>query len=352
MVMGSSGTPSRVLVFAPNWLGDAVMALPAIADVRRRFEDARLVVAARRSVADLFRMVPLVDEVLPLQWRGRLWRSRGFRADMTALRSARADVGLLLPNSFASAWLMMRAGVSERWGYATDMRGWLLSRPVARPADRMHQAEYYQRLVRGLGIENGPLEPVLAVPAAAQEAARQLLASRGWDGTGPLVVAAPGAAYGNAKRWPPAHFARLLDHLVTERRATCVLAGSEADAEATARVRASASEGSRRSIIDLAGRTTLEELAGIMSVADACVSNDSGAMHLAAAAGVPLAAIFGPTNERETAPLVRRGRPLAVLINPVSCRPCMLRECPIDHRCMAGLEPAVVASAVGSFLER
>ncbi len=346
------GNPSCVLVVAPNWLGDAVMALPAIADVRRRFAGARLVVAARRTVADLFRMVPLVDEVLPLHWRGRVWRSRGFLADVAALRDARADVAVLLPNSFASAWLLTCARVSERWGYATDMRGWLLSRPVARPLDRMHQAEYYQRLVRDLGIDNGPLEPVLTVPAAAQEAARHLLHGRGWDGVRPLVVVAPGAAYGSAKRWLPGHFARLLERLIAERGVACVLVGSEADAQATAEVLASAVDGSRMFIIDLAGRTTLEGLAGLMSVAAACVSNDSGAMHLAAAAGVPLAAIFGPTNEHETAPLVRGGRPLAVLINPVPCRPCMLRECPIDHPCMTGLEPAVVASAVGALLER
>jgi heptosyltransferase-2 len=104
-------------------------------------------------------------------------------------------------------------------------------------------------------------------------------------------------------------------------------------------------------VIDLTGATTLAVLAGVMSLAAACVSNDSGAMHLAGAVGTPLAALFGPTRERETSPLARRGRRADVLINPVWCRPCMLRECPIDHRCMTGLKPARVVASVRELME-
>jgi lipopolysaccharide heptosyltransferase II len=342
----------RLLVVSPNWLGDAVMALPAISDLRRRFPRAHVIVAARRSVAGLFTMTPAVDEVIVLEWSGRLSARRARRADIAALRALGADVSVLLPNSFASAWLVHRAGIRERWGYATDMRQPLLSRGVARPAIRVHQAEYYRRLMKGLGFENGPLEPEFVVPSHALEQASDLLHAAGWDLRRLLVVMAPGAAYGGAKRWPAEHFAEVATKLAREQGAQCVLIGSTADGAITRWVRALVGEDVRGSIIDLAGSTTLDTLVGVFGLANACVSNDSGAMHLAAAAGVPLAALFGPTRERETAPLAQPGRRIEVLINHVWCRPCMLRECPLDHRCMKGLSPQRVLTSVTDLMSK
>lgn len=333
-----TGEVERLLVVSPNWLGDAVMALPAIGDLRRRFPRARLIVAARRSIAGLFLMSPLVDEVIVMEWSGRLWSRRTRRADIAALRSLDADAAVLLPNSFASAWLVQRARIAERWGYAADVRRPLLSRAVARPTIRVHQAEYYRRLVKGLGIENGSLDPEIVVQGHSIERAGEILRTAGWNERD-FVVMAPGAAYGGAKRWPAEHFAEVATKLVREQQRQCVLIGSTADGSTTHWVRALVPEDIRGEIIDLSGATTLDTLAGVLALASACLSNDSGAMHLAGAVGVPLAALFGPTRERETAPLARRGRRVEVLINHVWCRPCMLRECPLDHRCMRGLPP-------------
>jgi heptosyltransferase-2 len=213
--------PGNVLIVAPNWLGDTVMALPAISDVRRRFASARLVVAARRTVADLFPLVPSVDEVVTLQWGGRLVRRSAFAADAVRLRELAADVAILLPNSFAAAWLVKKAEIPDRWGYRADLRAPLLSRAVRRPRGSLHQGAYYQHLTRELGIESGPLEPAVTIPEAATAAARTLLMDRGWDGLRSLVVFAPGAAYGTAKRWIPAYVARVATTLVRTRRATC-----------------------------------------------------------------------------------------------------------------------------------
>ncbi len=327
--------PRCVAVLAPNWLGDAVMALPAIADLRRRFPSARIVVAARRSVADLFRLVAFVDEII--------------NQDAEALRASGADVALLLPNSFASAWLVRRAGIAERWGYATDWRGWLLTRAVRRPKGSRHQGAYYQHLVGALGIEIGPLEPALAIPDDAVTSARRLLVDRGWNNERPLVVLAPGAAYGTAKRWIPSYVSRLINDLVQQGR-TCVLVGSRADAPTTRDIRSGVDEANRAQVIDVSGETSLEILAAILSLARACVSNDSGAMHLAGAVGTPLVALFGPTRESETAPLTRAGGRAEVLTHQVWCRPCMLRECPIDHRCMTGIDPSRVLVSVKRLL--
>jgi heptosyltransferase-2 len=342
--------PGRVLIVSPNWLGDAIMALPAMGDLGRHFRGARVIVAARRAVAGLFAMSPLAHDVLVMEWSGRLAAPGARRRDLAALRGAGADVAVLFPNSFAAAWLVRRAGVPERWGYATDMRGRLLSRAVPRPLIRAHQSSYYRHLVRQLGIDTGSVEPELIVPPRARDLAGDLLESHGWDRERPLVVMAPGAAYGGAKRWPPAHVATTAAALVRERGARCVLVGSGTDAETTRAVRALVPEDAREWVIDLAGATTLETLAGVMSQASACVSNDSGAMHLAGAVGVPLAALFGPTRERETAPLTRSRRRSEVLINHVWCRPCMLRECPLDHRCMTGLAPEKVVATVSDLM--
>ena len=134
--------------------------------------------------------------------------------------------------------------------------------------------------------------------------------------------------------------------LVRERAATCVLVGSRGDMVTTRAIRAAAPPDCQPCILDLAATTTLPVLAGIISLAGACVSNDSGAMHLAAAAGVAVVGIFGSTNEQATSPLAYAGAAVEVVTNPVWCRPCMLRECPIDHRCMTGIDPARVLTAI------
>jgi heptosyltransferase-2 len=328
-----------VVVLSPNWLGDAVMALPAIADVRRRFKGARLVVAARKSVADLFRLAPDVDDLVIHD-----------REEVSTLKAKDADVAILLPNSFNSAWLVKRAGIAQRWGYAADFRSPILTRAIARPKRSVHQAEYYQHLVRELGIESGPLEPSLMVPEEAVAAARTLLTTRGWDEARALVAIAPGAAYGTAKRWLPGHYASLVTRLVTS-GAQCVLVGSSGDTETTQWIRGLVPDAARASVIDLSGATTLSTLAGVIGLAKAFVSNDSGAMHVASAIGTPVAAIFGPTREYETRPLPRNGGHAEVLIHPVWCRPCMLRECPIDHRCMKGVTPDRVFTTVRELME-
>jgi len=326
--------PDRVLVVAPNWLGDVVMALPSIADIRRAFPSAALTIAARPGVIDVFTMVPFVDDV----------------TSPDRIGDAGADLAVLLPNSVRSAWLTKKAGVPERWGYRADLRGPLLTRSVRRPSGSMHQGAYYQHLTRELGIDSGPLEPALAVSDAQCEAARRFLTERGWHSPRALVVFAPGAAYGTAKRWLPEYVARLATLLVRERGVTCVLVGSAGDRPTAAQVIGAIGAGAATHVIDATGATAIPVLAGILAVSQGCVSNDSGAMHLAAAIGTPLVAPFGPTNEFETAPLTREGRLATVLTHPVWCRPCMLRECPIDHRCMKGITPDRVFAAMDRML--
>jgi heptosyltransferase-2 len=332
----AQGSGTGVVVFAPNWLGDVVMALPALADVRRWYTGARLIVAARRSVATLFPLVPGVDDLVTLDGRD----------DAARLRRAAADVAILLPNSFSSAWLARAAAIAGRWGYATDLRRLLLTRAVPLPRTPMHNAESYQHLVHALGAERGPLQPTLRIPEDSVSAARSLLERHGWDGTRPVITIAPGAAYGTAKRWLPAYAARLTERLVLDRGAFVALVGSGTDRETTGWIASILRPDAAPHAADLAGATTLDALAGLLRQSDACVANDSGTMHLAAATGAPVVALFGPTREYETSPLPGPGGRARVLLHPVWCRPCMLRECPIDHRCMTRLTPDEVFTVV------
>ncbi|MGE3274370.1 MAG: lipopolysaccharide heptosyltransferase II [Vicinamibacterales bacterium] len=340
-----------LLVVAPNWLGDAVMALPAIGDVARAHPGARLTVAARSSVAPLFTMVDGVASVVTLRSRGGLPWPAAIGEDAAALAAGGYDAALLLPNAFQAAWLVHRAGVPERWGLATDMRARLLTRAVAKPRGRMHQAEYYQALVRGLGFELGPCHAQVQVSPGGRTAAASTLASRGLAEGAPYVAMAPGAAYGRAKQWLPERFAALATRLAVERGTATVLVGSAGDAPVCAAIARAVT--AVPDAVNLAGETDIPALAGVLAAARAVVANDSGAMHLASAVGAPVAALFGATDERRTAPLPRGlVAPVpAVLTGQAWCRPCLLRECPIDHRCMRSLGVEAVFARVAAWLD-
>jgi heptosyltransferase II len=324
--------PARIVIRAPNWLGDAVMALPAMAAVRGAYPRATLAVAAVSSVAPLFLEKTNVgqDEVLTIDPR----------TERAQLEAGLYDAAVLFPNSFRTAWVARQAGIAERWGYATGFRGWMLSRRVPRPRARLHQSAYYQQLVRTLDLPACDAAPSVVPGPETLARATALLREQGGDDGRPLVGMAPGAAYGHAKRWPPSRVADVIARLTRTHAATCVLVGAAGDRDAGREIESAMPPGTR--VIDLIGRTDLRVLVGVLSRCAAFVSNDSGAMHLAAAAGLPVTAIFGPTDERVTAPIGDHD----VLVHKVFCRPCMLRDCPIDHRCMKGITVDAVTASV------
>jgi heptosyltransferase-2 len=328
----------RIVIVAPNWLGDAVMALPAIADLRRHFADAHLAVAARGPVAPLFMMVEGIDAIVTLPGRGGVGALSTWKNDAATLASGSFDTAVLLPNSFATALVARRAGIPERWGFATDWRSRMLTKALRKPRGPLHQAAYYQALTTAIGVAPGPLHAKVRPDAAR---ARDLLREIGLDPDEPFVVFAPGTAYGRAKQWLPERFVELAGQIVRDRGWSVVLVGSGADRAACADISGRVPQSGARlnRVIDLSGKTDLASLAGVLALSHAVVSNDSGAMHLAGAVGAKVVAIFGATNEARTAPLGAGADAPAptILSHPVFCRPCMLRECPIDHRCMRGV---------------
>jgi heptosyltransferase-2 len=339
--------PGRVLVRAPNWLGDAVLALPAIAAIRRHFPGAHLAVAGPPPVAAVFREITAAqpDQVIEAPPDRRTARA--------LIRAGRFDLGILLPNSFQSAWDLRRAGVPDRWGYATSGRGLLLTRRSALERQRgvRHHSDYFRALVLGFGIAVDDRPPLVTASAPTRAQTDRLLAQLHVPPNAAIVGLAPGAAYGQAKQWPPDRAAELAMRLVRERDATCLVLGAVHDRPAARDVeswlRARAPEALSR-VIDLTGRTSVSGLVGVAERCVAFVSNDSGAMHVAAAVGRPVVAIFGPTDERSTRPVGEH----TVLTAPVFCRPCMLRDCPIDHRCMKRVTVDRVFDAVSTAMAR
>jgi heptosyltransferase-2 len=337
-------TDQRVVLLAPNWLGDVVMALPAIRDVRRHFAGAHVAAAARPSVAKIFRFVSGIDEIVELEPRGEVAR----------LRAKNFDIAILFPNSFRSAWLVRRARIRERWGYRSDFRGPHLTWRARTPNQRVHFGEYYQELVRQFGVETGPLTPQLQLPSTLIESSRRLLVDRGWSADRPLIGIAPGAAFGHAKRYPPTHFASVIASIRDDIGATCVLLGRDDDRDASQAIEDSL-KGDLRLVINLVGHTDLVPFIGVIANCTAFVANDSGALHVAAALGVPVVALYGPTSEKFSRPLFsRQGADDRVITmsHDVFCRPCWLRDCPIDHRCMRRISPEQVYASVRSLIQQ
>ena len=339
-------TQQRIVVRLPNWLGDIVMATPALVAIRRHFAGDTLAVAGPAAFAGLCRALPGVDEVVALEGRG----VRALTGHADALHAGRFDLVILLTNSFVTALAAYRAGIPERWGVRRDFRGPLLTRGVKRPrpADR-HHSLYYVALVHALGIAEAPEHLVVRTDEAAVAEARALLTARGWTSGAPLVAMAPGAAYGGAKRWPAEHAADAIAALAA-RGVQTVLVGAAADRDAVRAVESAvAARGGGRAVqpLNVVGDTDLTRLMGLFDACRLVIANDSGAMHVASAVGRPVVAVFGPTDETATAPL----GPHTIVRHDVWCRPCLLRECPLDHACMQGIGGDAVARAALPWLQ-
>jgi heptosyltransferase-2 len=307
---------SNILVRATNWIGDAVMSLPALREIRARFSTARISILAKPWVADLYARESFVDEII-LYTGQSAWRMGH------DLRARRFDCAILLQNAFEAAWIAWLARIPTRIGYKRDGRQLLLTRAVNVPKPGeipRHERFYYLELLRRAGV-------IDALPASD--------AIRLHSGASPnrqrVIGVSPGAAYGTAKRWLPERFAEAAGALATERGASIALFGAKAERELCEEV-AQLLHGYR--VTNYAGQTTLAQFIDLAASCEVFLTNDSGSMHIASALGVPTVAIFGATDDTTTGPTGLNAR---VIRHPVDCSPCLLRECPIDHRCMTGV---------------
>jgi heptosyltransferase II len=362
----------KVMIRVPNWVGDAVMAEPALRQLRRIFRDAQITFVARPWVAGLFEGENLHDDIIPVaDARGFKQASQKFFKEIGQLKHQGFDYAVLLTNSFGTALTARLAGIANIAGYATDGRGTLLHKaiPFAKDYKTNHQVLYYLNIALEIERDFGKAaltdlpthQPQLQPTAESLNSVQSLLAEQGIevrmqdagcrmqdaedDNSGSLVqirdpqsairnrlvALNPGATNSRAKQWLAERFAATADALAERDGFQTVIVGAAGDAEVANQVAGLM----RTPVVNLAGRTSIAELKAVLALSSLVISNDTGAAHVSAALGVPTVVVFGPTEDFATRPLADLA---AVVRKDVDCSPCMLKDCPIDHRCMTGVE--------------
>jgi heptosyltransferase-2 len=345
----------NVLIRAPNWIGDAVMATPALRELRRIFGNAHITLATSQAAAGLFDDEGIADDVLALTPGSGRRAAAAFFKNARRLRRRRFDLAILLQNAFSAALLARAGGARRVAGYPTDGRRLLLHRRISfeEGHQSLHQVRYYLNIAGQVesdltGVSRvtiGDAQPRLSASDRLREVAQTILRNAGAEPSSRIVALNPGATNSRAKRWPPERFAETADRLTTDRGFQTVVVGSAGDLEVANRVAAMM----RTPAFVLAGQTTIAELKGLLACTSLVISNDTGGAHVAAALGVPTVVVFGPTEHVSTRPLSNLAE---VVRHPVECSPCMLRDCPIDHRCMIRVEVQDVLEASMQLLER
>ena len=330
----------KILVRGTNWIGDAVMSIPALRELRRIFPDDQITLLTRSWADGLFQDASFIDEIV--SYEKAKWPVRDILDNSQFLKRDNFDLAVLLPNSFESAITAFLTRISRRIGYNKDVRGLLLTDPIAVPEwkDRRHEAYYYLNLVQNVErlvlsretVGRFEYNGMLEVSDERRAAARQFLSENSVDLSRPTVALGVGSANSRAKRWPVENYARLAELIARDAHQNVILVGSKDEEESAAEVEVR----SKVTLVNLAGKTDLAMAAAVLSEVDMMVSNDMGLAHLAPAVGTKTVVLFGPTNPETTRPFAPNAY---IQREPVDCAPCMLRDCPIDHRCMTRITP-------------
>jgi heptosyltransferase II len=339
----------RIFIRATNWVGDAIMALPALRSVRSKFPDARVSILARPHVADIYRGQGICDELIRYDHVGEHRGWSGRQRLVSALRAQQFDTALLMQNAFEAAWLAWRAHIPRRIGYARDGRSLLLTTSIRVPKPGEippHEKFYYLELLRRAGwLDSLPTVDhiTLQVSESARRHAEVTLLEAGARPNACRIAIGAGASYGSAKCWAPERFAVWANRFLARNDADVILFGTGSEVSVSSAIVASM----HRRPIDLTGKTSIADLPALLSQCHLFLGNDSGAMHVAAAVGLPVVAIFGPTDPFGTAPVTAR---CTIVQDKPYCSPCFLRRCPTDHRCMKQVTPDMVEAAVKLWL--
>ena len=326
----------RILVRGTNWVGDAVMQIPALRQLRRVFPSAEIILFTRPWAKGIYEDADFISEIISFE-KGES-KIRDAFGQAKIVRKGNFDLGVLFTNSFESAVVAKLARIPRRFGYAKEGRSFLLTNPVEIPEwkNRRHEAFYYLNLVAEIEREifgeaaDLDAEPRidLKVSDERKNKARKFLSASGVDLSGKTIALGVGSTNSRAKRWQAESYAKLNDRLQNELGANVALVGAKDELDVSERVFAMA----ETKPVILTGKTDLATATAILSVVDLLVSNDMGLAHIAPAVGTKTLVIFGPTDERTTQPIGAE-----IIRRNVECSPCMLRDCPIDHRCMTGI---------------
>lgn len=338
----------RIVVRTANWIGDAVMGLPAIEALKRLFPAAELSLLVKPHIAPIFECNPAVSDIVIYDALGAHKGLSGRMRLAGELRARDFDCAVLFQNAFEAALIAFLAKIPRRIGYARDLRSVFLTDPIEVSAEikEQHHVQYYLNIIKELGgteVSN-PL-PVIRISSDDEERADELLSSFEVVNGTPIIGVSPGASYGPAKRWAPKNFAFVLDEFSKSSGAVPLIFGSDDDVEIAEEL----SKGLSVKHHNLVGKTDLREFMALARRLELFISNDSGPMHIAAALGTPTLAIFGSTSDKLTGPL---GAKVRVVKEEMDCAPCFERVCPKGHyECLTNIDPARVLEVALSFVE-
>jgi len=337
--------PQNIVVRMPNWIGDLVMASPILSDLRKTFPKARITAMCRSPICELLKLDPEIDELFCFSKVSGFGRRSEKRNIIEKLKMGRYDLGILLTHSFSSAWWFWTGRVRYRLGYESNGRKMLLthSQPFPSNIQNQHLVVTYKMLLKPLGIPVSQTPPMLYLSPKEKEEARILLHQRGVPEDAYIIGINPGATYGSAKCWLPERFREVTERLLKEKDLYIVYFGDQATTPLCKEICRDLSS----RVINLAGLTSLRELASLISLCDVVLTNDSGPMHIADALGTTMIALFGSTSEIVTGPY-HQG---CVIHKHVECSPCYQRVCPIDFRCMKRIEADEVYYAIKQALD-
>ncbi len=329
----------------PNWLGDLIMATPVLSDLRHNFPNTKITAMCQSSIAPLIMEDPHLDELIYFKKSSGWLHRQNYDDIIEPLRQGNYDGGLLLTNSFSSAWMFWRGHVKNRVGYGTNLRSFLLDAAVPLPKEinSQHQVITYKMLLDPYGIPLSPTPPCLYLTRQEKNTVREWLARLGITPQYTIIGINPGAAYGSAKCWIPERFKEVTKRLLLNPRVIIIYFGDKAGFSLVRDI----CHGMPERVINLCGKTSIRELMAFINACHIFCTNDSGPMHMASALGIPLLALFGSTSDKTTGPY-QGGR---VIHKHVECSPCYRRECPIDFRCMTRIEVDEVYNELKEMIE-
>ena len=343
----------KILVRGTNWVGDAVMTIPALRELRRIFPKAEITLFTRSWARGIFQDADFLDEILTFDKTTSKIKDAYNQSKI--LKTGNFDLAVLLPNSFESALLAKMSAIPRRIGYAKEGRSFLLTDSIEIPAwkNQRHEVYYYLNLIAEIEKSFFKTQTItqneslfdLPVSSERRAEAAQILQETGVDLTRKTVALGVGSTNSLAKRWSSQSYAELNDLLQSELNANVVLVGAKDETDVSAEVY----ETSKQKPFILTGKTNLAEIVAVLSEVDLLVSNDMGLAHIAPAVGTKTLVIFGPTNDKTTRPFPEIAEIIRV---NVECSPCMLRTCPIDHRCMSRISPQAVFEKISIILNR
>ncbi len=324
----------NILIRATNWIGDSIMSLPALEEIKENFPNAHICVLSKKWVADIFRLHPAVDELIIY---------RNFLEAVRILKKKRFDMAILFQNAFKAALLAFLSGIKIRVGLDTDGRRFLLTHPVKK-IGFVHHVDQYLNILKGIGIEPKRRHPKLYLKEEDLRIADEIIKREGLEGRF-IIGISPGASYGSAKRWPPDYFSKIVERATKALKAAVFIFGTEAEAEISRKILRN-TEGK---VLDFCGKTDLRKTIALIKRCNMFVSNDSGLMHVSASLGVPTVGIFGSTDPERTGP---KGEKVKIVKKEIPCSPCFKRECPFGRpRCLYLISPEEVWKAMEELLD-